>query len=268
MIRLGYLQDDKNFMKSFVKIVLGKRLLRVINKLRINFVDRKGHRSYSQEGEDRVLSSLLFKLHGGKHVNDGFYVDIGAHHPYRYSNTCLFYKRGWHGVNIDAMPGSMSLFKRQRPRDINLECGVGQKAETLKFFVFNEPALNTFDEDLAKARCNNVWHIKTTVDVPVFPLSKILEENVSKGQSIDFFSVDVEGFDLDVLQSNDWRKHRPLVVLVETFGLSLEDLAADPLTKYLHSLGYVVYSKTVNTTFFVDQVVTQQSSNQSGGNSK
>lgn len=241
-------------MKSFLKFVLGKHMLRIISKLRIDFIDRKGHRSYSQEGEDRVLSSLLFKLHGGNHIKDGYYVDVGAHHPYRFSNTCLFYRQGWHGINIDAMPGSMSTFAKQRPRDINLESGVGRKAERLKFFVFNEPALNTFDEGLAKARCNDIWYIRSTVDVPVSPLSEILKKHLPNGQRIDFFSIDVEGFDLDVLQSNDWEKYRPLVVLVETLGLSFENLASDPVTVYLHTLGYVVYSKTVNTTFFVDDV--------------
>jgi len=248
-------------MKSLVKLVLGKRLLRFVSQLRIEYFDKKGHLSYSQEGEDRVLSSLLYKLHGGN-KRDGFYVDVGAHHPYRFSNTCLFYRQGWHGINIDAMPGSMSAFQKTRPRDINLESGVGRKAETLKFFVFNEPALNTFDESLAKSRCNDVWHIKATVDVPILPLSEILKKYVPEGQSIDFFSVDVEGFDLDVLQSNDWKEYRPFVVLVETFGLSFEDLASDSLTQYLHSLGYVVYSKTVNTTFFVDKDVAQQATKQ------
>jgi hypothetical protein len=152
--------------------VLGKNLLHGINKLRINFSDRKGHHSYSQEGEDRVLSSLLFKLHGGKHINDGFYVDVGAHHPFLFSNTCLFYKQGWHGINIDAMPGSMAAFQKHRPRDINLESGVGQKAEKLKFFVFNELALNTFDESLAKARCNEAWHITSPWMWPFCPYRK------------------------------------------------------------------------------------------------
>lgn len=161
----------------------------------------------------------------------------------------------------------MSAFEKLRHRDINLEIGAGRKAETLKFFVFNEPALNTFDESLAKARCNDVWHIQSTVDVPVLPLSEILKKNVPKGQSIDFFSVDVEGFDLDVLQSNDWQEYRPLVVLVETFGLSFEDLASDALTDYLHSLGYVVYSKTVNTTFFVEKLAAEQASKQLSKNS-
>lgn len=51
----------------------------------------------------------------------GFYVDVGAHHPTRFSNTYLFYLRGWHGVNVDAMPGSMAEFRRLRPRDLNIE---------------------------------------------------------------------------------------------------------------------------------------------------
>lgn len=254
-------------MKLFLKNMLGNKLLLIINKIRADLIYKKGHRSYSQEGEDRVLSSLLFKMYGGKHINNGFYVDVGAHHPYRFSNTCLFYRQGWRGINIDAMPGSMSEFQKIRPRDINLECGVGRKAETLKFFVFNEPALNTFDESLAKARCNGLWKIKATMDVPILPLSEILNKYLPHGQSIDFLSVDVEGFDLDVLQSNDWEKYRPLVVLVETFGLSIGDLKLDSLTEYLNSLGYIEYSKTVNTTFFVDEVVVQQASKNISNNS-
>ena len=252
----------KNPIKQFVKFMLGNHLFSVVNKLRTDFLDRKGYPSYAQEGEDRVLSYLFLKLHGAKHINDGFYVDVGAHHPYRYSNTCLFYRRGWHGINIDAMPGSMSVFNKQRSRDINLESGIGRKIETLKFYVFNEPALNTFDESLARSRCNDLWHIKGTVEVPIVPLSEILKEYLPKGQKIDFLTVDVEGFDLDVLQSNDWQKYRPSVVLVETLGLSLEDLVLDPVTVYMRSLGYLVYSKTVNTTFFVDNIVAQQVSMQ------
>ena len=250
----------KKTIKQFVKFMLGKHFLSVAIKLRQSFLDKKGYPSYAQDGEDRVLRSLLFKLHGDKNINDGFYVDVGAHHPHRFSNTCLFYRQGWHGINIDAMPGSMLAFKKKRPRDINLECGIGLKNETLQFHVFNEPALNTFDENLARARCNDVWHIKTTVEMPIVPLSEILKEYLPQGQKIDFLTVDVEGFDLDVLQSNDWQKYRPSVVLAETFGLSFEDLALDSVTEYMHSLGYFVYSKTVNTTFFVDNIVAQQAS--------
>lgn len=68
--------------------------------------------SYSQEGEDRLLDRYF-----GNRAN-GFFVDVGAHHPHRFSNTYLFYKRGWRGINIDAMPDSMKAFKSMRPRDV------------------------------------------------------------------------------------------------------------------------------------------------------
>ena len=89
-------------------------------------------RSYSQEGEDRIL------LMPFENCKDGFYV---AHHPTRYSNTYLFYRMGWSGINIDAAPGSMNLFKKKRPRDINLEVAISDREEELTF----EPVAQTHD---------------------------------------------------------------------------------------------------------------------------
>lgn len=242
----------KSKIKKLTKALLGESLYYKLVNFKVNSIYRAGRKSFSQEGEDLVLSSLLFKLNGGKHNNDGFYVDIGAHHPYRYSNTFLFYKQGWSGLNVDAMPGSMKAFNKSRSRDVNLECGVGQHSDSVKFYIFNEPALNTFDENLAMSRCNADWHIRTTVSIPIIPLSTILQKYVIPGRKIDFLTIDVEGFDLDVLKSNDWNRYRPSVVLAETFGLSFESLADDSIYDYMHSLNYIIYSKTINTTFFVD----------------
>ena len=80
--------------------------------------DRERQASYSQEGEDRILQRLF------ENQTPGFYVDIGAHHPRRFSNTYIFYKQGWRGINVDATPGSMFLFRVFRKRDINLEIAV------------------------------------------------------------------------------------------------------------------------------------------------
>ena len=74
--------------------------------------------SFSQEGEDLVLYRLL------GHQTKGVYVDVGAHHPYRFSNTFKFYLLGWSGINIDPLPGSKQLLDEKRPRDINLEAGI------------------------------------------------------------------------------------------------------------------------------------------------
>jgi hypothetical protein len=96
------------------------------------------NRSWSQEGEDMALRRVFEK------EKIGFYVDVGAHHPKRFSNTYFFYRMGWNGINIDAMPGSMKEFDKYRGRDINLELGVAKQEGILNSYVFNEPALNTF----------------------------------------------------------------------------------------------------------------------------
>lgn len=210
---------------------------------------RLAQRSYAQEGEDR----MLMRYFGAK--PDGFYVDVGAHHPFRFSNTQLFYEMGWRGINVDAMPGSMDAFRRSRRRDVNLEVGVGETAAIARFFVFNEPALNTFDEATAQKHSIEPWRIERTVDVAVRPLSDILSEHLPRGRSIDFLSIDVEGRDLQVLRSNDWSKFRPRVVLAESLGITLSELNVDPSARFLKSVGYVPYGKTVNTVMFVEGTI-------------
>jgi len=203
-------------------------------------------RSYSQEGEDRVLMRYF------GYRPTGFYVDVGAHHPFRFSNTQLFYEMGWRGINVDAMPGSMRPFRRSRPRDINLEVGVDEVAATARLFVFEEPALNTFDEAIAQSHDAASGPIKKIVDVPVLPLRDILAAHLPPGQTVDFLSVDVEGRDLQVLRSNDWRQYRPKVVLAESLGKTLDDLPADPIAGFLRSVDYVPYAKTANTFMFIE----------------
>lgn len=200
---------------------------------------------FSQEGEDRVLARYF-----GDRAN-GFYVDVGAHHPFRFSNTALFHRRGWRGINVDAWPGSMMPFRRARPDDVNLEVGVAREAGSARFFIFNDPAMNTFDRDLAERYNRAPWFIERTVEVPLRPLASILEEHVPVGQAIDFASIDVEGKDLEVLESNDWSRFRPEMLLVEAIGGSLASVTEDPIGRLLTGHGYVPYAKTVNTLFFL-----------------
>jgi len=205
------------------------------------------NRSWSQEGEDMVLRRIY------ENKKSGFYVDVGAHHPKRFSNTYFFYRRGWKGINVDAMPGSMDLFKRWRSRDINLELGVAQQEGVLNYYIFNEPALNGFSAKLSEERqlAENEYFIKEVREIKVRPLHKILRANL-KDQIIDFLSVDVEGLDLDVLKSNDWNKYRPKFVLAEVLKSDFHDLNQNSIVLFMKEQGYAVYAKQVNTVFFED----------------
>ncbi len=183
---------------------------------------------YSQFGEDVVISKLLKQ-------NNGFYIDVGAHHPKRYSNTYLLYKRGWQGINIDPNPESIRLFNSARPRDINICMGVGAKKEELTYYMFSDPAVNSFQEEEAKRWANKSWITSLGVkQVPVDTLKNILA-TLPEVPHVNLLTIDVEGMDLEVLQSHDWEKICPDVVVVESDTFNPSKPFQDPLFDFLVS---------------------------------
>lgn len=206
-----------------------------------------GIRSYAQEGEDLILARLF---EGQK---SGFYVDVGAHHPIRFSNTYLFYKRGWKGINIDASPGSMELFAKKRPRDINLELAIAQEEGQSDFYIFNEPALNTFDQQLASQRHGSRYRVVQVKPIKKRPLATVLRDHLKLGQTIDILSVDVEGLDLEVLRSNDWQRFPARCVVVEAAEVSLSQLDTNETHCFLSQQGYEIWAKTANTLFYLQK---------------
>jgi len=233
---------------SKLKLITPDFVRFLIFRLR-DFVKWNPHRivMYSQGAEDIILASIF----GNR--EKGFWVDVGAHHPQRFSNTYLFSLKGWTGINIDALPGSMAIFKKMRPNDINLEIPIFNERKKLTYFQFNEPALNGFSEELSLER-NGIGgaEIIKRVEMEGFPLKDILAEHLPKDQNtIDFLSVDVEGYDLPVLESNNWNTYRPKVVLVELLNRSMEKLKSDPVVLFLEKKNYQLFAKACQTAFFV-----------------
>jgi FkbM family methyltransferase len=202
--------------------------------------------SYAQEGEDIILLRLFASAH------QGIYIDVGAHDPYRFSNTCALYLRGWHGINIDADSDAIAAFRRERPRDINLSIGVLQAPGKSTLYVFSDPALNTFDEALAREREKLPgYRLAAKREVATERLETILAKYLPEGSTIDVLNIDAEGRDLEVLRSNDWRRYRPRCVLVEARIGGLDKLGSDETNIFLAEEGYRLYAKTVNTLIYV-----------------
>jgi FkbM family methyltransferase len=202
-------------------------------------------RSYAQNGEDMILAW---------HLSDrksGFYVDIGAHHPIRYSNTYRLYLRGWSGINVDAMPGSMREFRRLRPRDINIEAAVASVNRDLTFYVFQDPTVNTLDRDMALQHIKDGRLLDREVVVRTKSLAQLLDEYIPDNTKIDLLTIDVEGLDLDVLGSNDWNRYTPDYVLIECLDtLTFAEVSSNALTEFLAKRCYSPVAKTVHTVLY------------------
>jgi len=229
--------------------IITKIILRIIPKRYKILISQDAfpyrNNSYSQEGEDLIIDKLL------GYKKNGFYIDIGAHHPMKYSNTFIFYKRGWNGINIDAMPKSMNEFNKIRKRDINIEVAISDNEDKNFFYIFNEPAFNTLNKKEAFLKDNkNVDKIIETIEVKTEKLETILNQCLVN-QEIDFMSVDTEGNDLNVLKSNNWEKYRPQLIMVEDLKFkNIEEYNQSEIYNYMKSLNYSIVAKTINTVFY------------------
>lgn len=211
------------------------------NKLRTLL--RKNNFSFSGSGEDITLKGIFAE----KFFSDqkGFYIDIGAYHPYQESNTYLFYLQGWNGINIEPRPGSKKLFDKYRPLDINIEIGVHEKTDRMDYYYHPEPnrvGSNTFSKDYLLKFPEAVIQTTKQTQIDVAPLWEILGSslycNGNIPAEIDFMDVDCEGMDLQVLQTNDWKKYRPKIVLAELEESTLLDVMNNETTQYMERVGY------------------------------
>lgn len=186
--------------------------------------------SYSQFGEDVVVNAML------RSIQNGTYVDVGGFDPVLYSNTYLFYKKGWKGVVIEPNRTLKSKFSLIRHRDEFELCGVAESEKTMTYYKFNYPAYNTFDESARDSYLagNSSLKVIGTERVLLRPLKDILaKNNISK---VDFMNVDTQGFDLQVL--NSMGTLRPSVIAVEIENVALDDAQKSPIYQFLTGIGY------------------------------
>jgi FkbM family methyltransferase len=219
----------------------------MIDYIKKVIIQRISTASYSGEGEDIILESIFLNK------RRGFYVDVGAHHPKRFSNTYKFYLKGWRGINIDPMPGSMEHFNKIRDEDINLEVAISDKIEELEYHIFNEHAINTFSKEFIR---NNIdkeasWERVSTLKIKTRTLADTLDAYLPRGKLIDFLSIDVEGMEYTVLISNNWGKFIPTVVIVEELNKSITEVINGDIYKYLEAVGYVLYAKTKMNSIYL-----------------
>jgi len=167
-------------------------------------IDPKAVTTFAQYNEDIILAALLHD------VKNGFYIDVGANYPAIDSVTKYFYDRGWSGINIEPVKRLHTDLQKERPKDVNLQCGLGDKKGSVVFREYlDKVGHSTFEVSQKKAHSDKF----SDYEVPVTTLKQIFNEY--KPSKVHFLKVDVEGYEYEVVAGNDWAKYRPEVICIE-----------------------------------------------------
>ncbi len=211
------------------------------------------HKSFSQCGEDLIVKNVFDAI--GEITPT--YIDIGAHHPYKHSNTALFSVLGSNGLNVEPDPDLYPAFLAERPADINVNAGIADNPGELEFFVMKNRTLNTFSRE--KANEYEKEHGVPIIEekkIPVVSL-KHLFEKYGAGKFWDFMSIDVEGYEMPILQSHDWNGPSPKIICCETISYSTtgKGLKDQAIIDFLCNKGYLLYADTHVNSIFVKREV-------------
>lgn len=187
--------------------------------------------SFSQNSEDLIIEKLFEKDYVGK------YLEIGAYHPKRLSNTYRFYKKGWRGNIVEPNPAIKKTFNRYRPDDKFFGVGISNNNKILDYYQFLIPSLNTFLKSDAE-KSKKEGHI--LIKISKIKTKKIEEVLMNK---IDFLSIDTEGFDEMILKNWPWKRVKPKVICVEDGRKRIQKIMKDQ--------GYSLYRTTRYNSIFL-----------------
>lgn len=186
--------------------------------------------SYAQNQEDVLLWRVF------KDLPDGFYVDVGAAHPEWESVTKAFYDRGWRGINFEPNPHFYSMLEKERTRDINI-CALagGENGERELHIVGNSGLSTASREGVDVLRAHN-HEVTSRIVSKVVRIDDILRDQGVL--DIQFFKIDAEGMEKEVLKGCSFTEFRPKILVIESTIPETNILRDDGIREDLASQGY------------------------------
>lgn len=214
VIQLLYGFTKTRFVYTFLSLVVIGPVGVLWDKLAKNrkiqfllFALKEKEFSVSQIGQD------MWVLFVSKGKRDGYFVDIGACHPQKINNTYLLEtKYGWNGILVEPNPAlakeilstrASKLFQVLVTNDDNSE-----------YLISSNPEFNTTSNQLKKFRHKGFDLVDAKNIIPTLTINELLEMSRTPS-SFDLLSIDVEGGELSLIQTLDFDRWKPKMIVVE-----------------------------------------------------
>jgi len=201
--------------------------------------------SYAQHAEDVMLYRAL------RHIDKGFYIDVGAHDPEHFSVTKAFYDRGWRGINIEPEVECHKRLLEQRQRDLNLRMIASDRVGDSEFYEVLQTGLSTENAKLAELHESSGFSIfKTNLEQKT--LDAVCEEHACG--EIHFLKIDVEGSEEKVLRGFSLIRHRPWIIVAEATEPLSQERCDSGIAEYLALRNYQhVFFDGLNSFYIADE---------------
>ncbi len=190
------------------------------------------------EREQRLVREFLEFLTAG---GPGFFVDVGANHPYRGSQTWHLERRGWRGILVEPLPENADRLREARKAPVfAVACSSPENAGQILPFYAADALSGLNREKMAP------WAEAQMIKVPVRTLDSLLEE-AKAPQPLDFLSVDVEGHEIEVLRGFDFARWAPRLILLEDHVANLNR------HRFMRANGYRLVRRTELNGWYVPE---------------
>ncbi|RAZ92868.1 FkbM family methyltransferase [Mesorhizobium hawassense] len=184
---------------------------------------------YAQNFEDVILWRAL------RHVEHGFYIDIGAQDPVVDSVSLAFYERGWRGVHVEPSAIYAEKLRAARPDEDVIQSAIALETGEIGFFEIADTGMSTGNEEIARQHQNNGFKV-SPISVSSQPLSAILSLHADR--DIHWMKIDVEGMEHQVIKSWLPSAARPWIVVVESTKPNSQEQNHETWEQELLDLGY------------------------------
>ena len=207
------------------------------------------------------LNNLDQKLAKYLNFKKGFFIEVGANDGYSQSNTYYLETiQNWHGILIEGIPELYERCRKERPKSTVINCALVSNTYKHKTITMHYAHLMSVVEGSLKSNEEQESHLEAgievqnldasySLDVPAKTLETILDNTIKDWSMIDFFSLDVEGYELNVLEGLNLNKYRPKYILVEArFFEEVNDFLERHQYKLVEKMSYhdYFYEKSSN----------------------
>ncbi len=167
-----------------------------------------------------------------KDIKNGFFVEAGALDGLFMSNTKILEDLGWNGILIEPSLGAAEKCRKNRKAIVE-QCALvspNHKENWVAgdFFFDGKDGLGAWS-----GVHRNAYGIKSAVKVQAVTLDRILKHH--KVSKIDFLSLDVEGYEPEVLEGIDFSTTDITYILIE---INTNDYSLESMDMYLGQFGY------------------------------